>query len=268
MTLPCRLFYVGNGDMPDILREPLSRHLAIIDQHFDLARYITDEEFQHGVWHSDDFAMVTLGRPLLRGEVGCALAHQHIYSMASAGTSEWSLILEDDVKWCVDFEARLVRAISSLGKIDGGPAVILLGWHERGIGPAVGSKHLRRLLGIPTGTFAYLINKPAAKLFSEAQKIEHLADWPINASQVRFYRAESPIFLHDSQQDSVVDKASSISRAEADSGRLGVLERVLHLKSKPQAIAFIHFVAIRAIAFLFERALRDVQSSILTRNRN
>jgi GR25 family glycosyltransferase involved in LPS biosynthesis len=267
VTLTSTLFFVSTGEMPESLRQTISRHLEINAQHFGLARFITEEEFHQGAWHSDEFAMVTLGRPLLRGEVGCALAHQRIYSMASKGTSEWSLVLEEDAKWCSGSEESFAEVVSALNLITDKPAVVLLGWNAAGVGPVVGCTPLNRMLGIPTETFAYFINKPAAKLLSQTSKVEHIADWPINATKVRFFRAKHQVFVQNPDLSSVVDAVSSISRTEANRNRLGVFRRFLLLRSKPKLIAFAHFVGLRAIAFFLEKILRNMKTSLPSRNK-
>ena len=51
------------------------------------------------------------GRDLIGSEVGCYLSHKKALQKFAASGADWGLILEDDLKLCADFNAKILEAI-------------------------------------------------------------------------------------------------------------------------------------------------------------
>lgn len=119
---------------------------------------------------------LVLGRNLLPGEVGCALAHRRIYETSAA---EWTLILEDDASFSAEHLIAVERAVS---RLDSRPAIIHLFDNQS----HTSTPTLRRLFHRPSGTVAYIINRRAKSALTRLESIG-TADWPVSSAGVRFY---------------------------------------------------------------------------------
>ena len=70
-----------------------------------------------------------IGRPILPGEIGCALSHYHIYRRLIDESIPYACILEDDVVLEREFKDQLAFVESRLSPKD--PDVILLSNHTK-----------------------------------------------------------------------------------------------------------------------------------------
>lgn len=61
-------------------------------------------------YHSEKAHYYT-GRDLLGSEVGCYLSHKKALEQFVASGADWGLILEDDLKLCADFKAKILETI-------------------------------------------------------------------------------------------------------------------------------------------------------------
>lgn len=127
---------------------------------------------------AQDLNELLLGRSLSIGEAGCLLAHSYCWK---TGTTEWMLVLEDDVDLDLgSFES--IRQFSENLQFNH-PAVVHL---FDGKAKNSASPKLRSLMFQPSGTVAYLINSAARELAPE--KLIGTADWPFHfTGRVKFY---------------------------------------------------------------------------------
>lgn len=144
-----------------------------------------------------------LGRAITPGEVGCALAHKAAYGRFLSSPSTWCLVLESDAE--LIRRPNFERLFSFLDTDI--PRVVMLGWHsEEELARAPrGRKHPFP----PSGTFAYAVNKPAARLaFRDGLSTPGLADWPPAMLSTEFFLWEDRCFRHDDSRASVIGDRS------------------------------------------------------------
>ena len=218
------------------------------------AVFLNPEEFSSFDFHTNRLARLLLGRDLLRGEVGTALAHQAIYEDHLKQEDEWALVLEDDAKVLPSEFNKRIQAIidSEVGeKHSTKPIVVLLGYHSNSV-LLWPNKVLTRQLTIPTGTFGYLINKPASSTLRSDEKIDFVADWPPASKKIKFFALNAPIVKHASSELSLIDQArDSVSRKSADADASSVLERLRSVSSINDLLLAWHFIIKRGTAFRF-----------------
>lgn len=158
-----------------------------------------------------NLAQIIYGRQLTVGEVGCALAHRHAYSLADNHRPDWALILEDDAEIPDNLlESLSVLPLHGLGKM---PTVISL--FSTTFVPVKSSRSdssLVRLLVPPSHTVAYLINRPAwRQALCSPSIVVSSADWPPWAVDVAFYRTELPIAVRHASPSTIFDRECSPS---------------------------------------------------------
>lgn len=191
-----------------------------------LSRYANTEEVE-----------VLYGRPLRRGEIGCALAHRECYRRLLASDSEWALVFEDDARIArPDALAELTDSISRRQPLDT-PAVIMLYGRQMVGDPALratlGGSEVHGLLRTPMTATAYFINRAAAQhILATGMPLRNPADWPISVEgQVRFAGVHPWIAIPDE-----TGVPSSIG------GRGGDLRALTAAVNRLEAITFVKWL--------------------------
>ena len=176
-----------------------------------------------------EVAELSLGRPLLLGEAGCALAHRLATETAHSMMirdrqgrvkSLWCLVLEDDADGHISKFLQILDQLEDLEKpepslinffspngtelqITNSPAA--LSYRK----PELVRQHYWR--GI---TSSYAINLAAAELISNSfpPKLSFVADWPPNYNHVQFYR--SSLSLSQCEAHSLIGNRMKFSAPE------------------------------------------------------
>jgi hypothetical protein len=151
-------------------------------------------DFQTGLLHSAFIFKLLNQRAASIGEVGCALAHRVAMNTFLNSNHKYGIIFEDDAEVILEFD---FDPLSDLLDSDR-PIIVALGWIP-GIAISrnlqiIVSEELVELITPPTCTFAYAINRSAAKLITGSnEKIIDVADWPIYMlNKVHFYAPRLP----------------------------------------------------------------------------
>jgi GR25 family glycosyltransferase involved in LPS biosynthesis len=176
-----------------------------------------------------EVAELSLGRPLLLGEAGCALAHRLATETAHSilirepegrVKSLWCLVLEDDADGHLSKFLQILDQLEELEKTD--PSLInFFSPHGAQLQitdspatlsdrkPALVRQHYWR--GI---TSSYAINLAAAELLSNSfpLKLSFVADWPPNYNHVQFYR--SSLSLSQCEAQSLIGNRMKFSASE------------------------------------------------------
>lgn len=111
------------------------------------------------------------GRKLSKGEVGCTLSHRKCYELLLASSEKYILVLEDDIriiKKLKILKSQKVRKLLNSNK----PVILFLSgdyWYYRYIDDIV-------KVYSAVGSYAYLINKEAAKLIVDSGTPFNVAD--------------------------------------------------------------------------------------------
>ncbi len=155
-------------------------HAAVLPTEGNLVEYATK-----ALW---------LGRKMVPGEVGCAMAHRQIMQRFLASDNDWALVLENDVA------VATPRSIMDLLKSNSttSPTVLMLGFNLDDVPSLFMRRGWFSIPSIPTGTFAYAINRPAAKRSLVETPFNYgLADWPLFlAATTKFRLFYPPLFAH------------------------------------------------------------------------
>ena len=179
-------------------------------------------DFQAGLMHSASISKLLCQRNMSLGEVGCAIAHKNAMTNFLNSDHKFGIIFEDDAEIIEDFDFDVVIKLLDSNV----PKTIALGWIP---GIAVSkypeiliNEELIELITPPTCTFAYAINRSAAKIMIGSNKeIIDLADWPIYMlNKVHFYAPRLPWVTanHDPTFSTIGVRSSPISTST-----LGVL---------------------------------------------
>lgn len=176
-------------------------------------------DFHAGLLHSEFVSTLLCQRKLSIGEVGCELAHRNAMNNFLTSDYQFGIIFEDDAEIIAHFNIEIIMKLLDSNI----PIIIALGWIP---GFAITknpqdllSEEPIELITSPTCTFAYAINRPAAKLMiNNQEKIIDLADWPIyTLNKVKFYsiHSHSPWVTanHDPKFSTIGDRSISISKS-------------------------------------------------------
>lgn len=186
-----------------------------------------ESDFHNGSIHSAFLSKLILQRDLRIGEVGCALAHRNALANFLNLDNEFGLIFEDDAEVISEFNLEIIKKVLDSTF----PRLIVFGW---GPGFAIAnntsvslSQEPVELITPPLGTFAYAINRPAAKLMICAhEKIIDVADWPIHVlNKITFYATASPWI--DTNYDEEFSTIGARSSPIPDSPMRVLMSRIL-----------------------------------------
>ena len=234
-----------------------------------------EPDFNDGLLHSAFLSKLILQRDLRIGELGCALAHRHAARNFLDTDHKFALIFEDDSEVIAEFNLHMIEKVLDSTF----PKLIILGWSP---GFAIADNSTVPLgdepieLLTPTlGTFAYAINRPAAKLISSSHdKVVDVADWPINVlNEMTFYATASPwIYSSPEEEFSTIGGRSFLvptSRISVLVGRIRLVSSLLTLillsKSKKLNVSpkqIVHRLIIQPM--LYEYGLSQVHRDLTT----
>jgi hypothetical protein len=151
-------------------------------------------DFQSGLLHSAPLSKLICQRSLSIGDVGCALAHRAAMTNLLNSEHKFGIFFEDDAEVLAEFDFDILAELLD-SRV---PTIIALGWIP---GFAISKdpkiplrEELIELVTSPTCTFAYSMNRSAAKLMIDShEKIMDLPDWPIyTLNKVKFYSTQRP----------------------------------------------------------------------------
>ena len=174
-------------------------------------------DFESGLLHSATLSKLICQRTLSIGEIGCALAHRAAMVNFLDSEHAFGIFFEDDAEIIAEFNFDILT-----NHLDTHiPVIIALGWIP---GFAISknpqillSEELIELATSPTCTFAYTMNRPAAKLMIDShKKIIDLPDWPIyTLNKVRFYTTRWPWATanHDPKLSTIGVRSTPISKS-------------------------------------------------------
>ena len=154
----------------------------------------SEVDFRTGILHSTFIFELLNQRAASIGEVGCALAHRVAMNSFLNSNHKFGIVFEDDAEVIAEFDFDILSELLDSDR----PIIVALGWIP---GIAVSknpeilvNEELIELITPPTCTFAYAINRSAAKsMIGSKKKIIDLADWPIYMlSKVHFYAPHLP----------------------------------------------------------------------------
>jgi hypothetical protein len=172
-------------------------------------------DFQTGLLHSAFIFKLLNQRAASIGEVGCALAHRVAMNSFLNSNRKFGIIFEDDAEVISEFDFNTISDLLDSDR----PIIVALGWIP-GIAvsknPQINvNEQLIELITPTTCTFAYAINRSAAKLMiGSNEKIIDIADWPVcMLNEVYFYAPRLPWATanHDPIFSTIGVRASPIS---------------------------------------------------------
>ncbi len=143
-----------------------------------------------------------LRKTLTAGEVGCAIAHAEIYKRFLDSNKDVCVVFEYDAQLVRPFE---LPVIEGLFRGCNRPIVLLLGWSKEEYPTAMlAARPLVRTPFPPTGTYAYMLNRPAAQLSTQLEELDRgwLADWPPQMSSAKFFLLNPTPVSHPEQAQS------------------------------------------------------------------
>ena len=141
------------------------------------------------------------------GAIGCAISHKIAWEKILKGNDEYVLILEDDIKFCNNFNYKLENIKNNIKSIK--YDILFLGTHGY-----INNEELE-FFDIPTklyGLFGYIINKKAAKILLSIFPITEQIDTEmakvfnkLNVYTVKYYKntyIDDRIILSELSQES------------------------------------------------------------------
>ncbi len=168
-----------------------------------------------------------LGRGMTPGEVGCAIAHRRVLQRFLDGDSEWAIVIENDA--IVENSKSVLASLSEYDKAS--PIVLMLGFNSDDVPTALARGKSFQIPSVPTGTYAYAINRPAAKRFLVETPFNYgPADWPpYGSAGTKFRILNPPIFKHPPQ----IGGHSRIHGRDSKIRRLQSYQTLVASSSKP-----------------------------------
>lgn len=210
-------------------------------------------------FYDEEGALSIYGHELTVSEVGCALAH---YSAASDQSvdSEWLLVVEDDSR--VAEPELFTEVLEVLGGIDtSSPRVIMLYARAALLGDTLfrsseSSLKITELLVEPTSGVAYIANKAARVLLSEAAlPIVSPSDFPYRASGQINYSVVTPFPVRPSTTEiSEVGDRSKLSSVTQVKRAAAYISHTSWLQQRESGMSYRSYVA-RATTWLTWRIL-------------
>lgn len=138
------------------------------------------------------------GRPLGRGEIGCAMSHRNVYRLMVERDIALALVLEEDAIPGPGFET-LWRSVQNLA-----PEIELLslysesGFVRRDAGARCGAFTLHKATYRLTGAVGYVLRRSLAQALLEfTRHIEDFADWPLERPERAQWLALPMPISHD-----------------------------------------------------------------------
>jgi hypothetical protein len=254
-------FLVQIVSTEDVIRSKnLEPELTKLGLQFQISPGIVPNEvdFQTGLLHSAFIFKLLNQRAASIGEVGCALAHRVAMHAFLNSNHKFGIIFEDDAEVISEFDFDILSDLLDSDR----PIIVVLGWIP-GIAVSrnpqiIVNEELIELITPPTCTFAYAINRSAAKLIiGSNKKIIDVADWPIYMfNKVHYYAPRWPWVTanHDPIFSTIGVRSSPIStstigilisriRLATSLGALMLLSMTNKLGASPKQI--VHQLLIR-----------------------
>jgi GR25 family glycosyltransferase involved in LPS biosynthesis len=217
----------------DIIRSKnLEPELTKLGLKFQISPGVVPNEvdFQTGSLHSAVIFKLLNQRVASIGEVGCALAHRAAMHAFLNSNHKFGIIFEDDAEVISEFDFDILSELLDSDR----PIIVVLGWIP---GMAVSrnprtivNEELVELITPPTCTFAYAINRSAAKsIIGGNERIIDVADWPIYMfNKVHFYAPRWPWVTanHNPEFSTIGVRSSPISTST-----IGVLKSRIRLST-------------------------------------
>lgn len=198
-------------------------------------------------------ANVLQRRELTKGEVGCALAHRSAWSALLESNHNFALVFEDDARLRVDpINSELIDLMHSSQ-----PRVALLDSQQRhtyvrrkriDVNPRTPSTFVTAVVP-PPGAWAYVINRPAARLLLEdGRKVASVSDWPARVShRVTFFVANPPIAEVDEKAESTLETLRHEQETSKPEGpfakALRLLQTISHVRWVLNRSAYLSYPA-------------------------
>ena len=195
-------------------------------------------DFQTGSLHSALIFKLLNQRVASIGEVGCALAHRVAMNSFLNSNHKFGIVFEDDAEVISEFDFDILSDLLDSDR----PIIVALGWIP-GIAVSknpqiIVNEELIELITPPTCTFAYAINRSAAKLMiGSIEKVVDVADWPIYVfNKVHFYAPSWPWVTasHDPKFSTIGVRSNPISTS-----KIGVLISRIRLASSLAALMLL-----------------------------
>jgi glycosyl transferase family 25 len=139
--------------------------------------------------YDEQAALTRLGRPMGRGEIGCALSHRIVYALMREERCSAAIVLEDDADVGEEF-ASVWRNISRIPD-----SIELLSFHaahgfvRRRPAAWAGRLGLHRAASPLSLTVGYFLRLGAAERLGHASLVDSVADWPVDHGMVKHYLA-------------------------------------------------------------------------------
>jgi hypothetical protein len=179
----------------------LSQYTLIASVKFDESN--PEEKFDESAFYQN------MGRQALIGEIGCALAHQEVYSSILKDTDEWSMVFEDDFHY--SGADRFNERYSRLNLLSFDTPTIIVFYTDDEVVRKSFSTDIQTFLKSPippSNTLAYMINRAAAKILVEKNGVvKFVADWPASIREIDYYLA----FDYDIQHGCEKTKSTILS---------------------------------------------------------
>lgn len=174
-------------------------------------------DFQAGFLHSASITKLIAQRTVRINEIGCALAHRVAMINFLKSDHKFGIFFEDDAEIIAKFNFDALTQLLDSET----PIIVTLGWIP---GFAISknlqilpSEELIELVTAPTCTFAYAMNRPAARLMIDIhEKIVDLPDWPIyTLNKVKFYAPRWPWVTanHDIKLSTIGVRSTPLSKS-------------------------------------------------------
>ena len=141
-------------------------------------------------------------RKLVLAELGCAKAHLNAYQIFLETSANFALVLESDAGLHSDRLEIFRGALESIVRFDSSePSVYSFLSESALISPNIVFGNFYSVIGFPSQTVAYVINRSAAEQFLNSNRnLEFVADWP-KTKYVSFFLNTDNIFRHGSSED-------------------------------------------------------------------
>lgn len=142
-----------------------------------ISRFLVSSEGISDAFNSE----MRVYEPLTKGGIGCALSHRNIYRKIIDENINRCLILEDDVKFDINFFSKM-KLIEN--KIPQDFDILFLGYHFSNI-----SKDINKYYFVPSktyGLFGYVVSKEGAKKLLDLFPITYQIDTEISNNMNKF----------------------------------------------------------------------------------
>lgn len=148
-----------------------------------------DEEFLESIVDLKS-THARLGHEISLPLIGCALSHKIVYKEFLRSEARWALVFEEDVRLESDIVSK-VKEVQVFCETEVPRIIQLFTRGERfikadSIISLSGGSSMFKFASIPGQAASYLINRKAAELAIESEKIDGPSDWPNWSAKVEF----------------------------------------------------------------------------------